>query len=100
MLAAHSYPSLHHPGVFGLYVFVCNCMPSHLAPTHIRSLGRSVGRASIFFVLLLLFSSHPPPHQSHSRFSFFFSQLTFFISFYVLYIGPVNLFVFSAHNAL
>ena len=104
IVAAHSYPSLHCPGVYGIYVFFCTRMSSRLAPTHTRSFGRSVVHQSFLFLfffscLSLLSTCLLQFPTSLLAFFFLFSQLTILFSFYFLCIGTANC-LFSVHTTL
>jgi len=101
LIPAHPVLPLSIALEFTVYMyFFCTCISS-CPYTHF--LPRSVGRASIFFAPLLLFLSlalarcSPQPRSLR----FFFSQLTFSLSFFTIFASILpNLFVFSAHNAL
>lgn len=101
IVAPHFYPSLHRPGVYGIYVSFCTCMSS-CPYTH--SLPWSFGRASIFFVLLfLIFLSLALacccPQPRSLRFSVFFHSSRFsFLFTFSASVLPICL--FSVHTTL
>lgn len=105
IVAPHSYPSLHHPGVYGIFVFFCTCMSSRLAPTYTRSLGRSVVHQSflLFYSSFLLFPSlalaccSPQPRSLRLSFIFHNSRFSFLFTFSASVL-PICL--FSVHTTL
>jgi hypothetical protein len=106
IVALHFYPSLHRFGVYGIYVFFCTCMPSsRLAPTHTRSLGRSVVHQSFLFfyssflIFLSLALACCCPQPRSLRFSVFFHTSRFsLLSTFSASVLPICL--FSVHTTL